>query len=233
MPDRPSFDHLTSCLDVTDLTIAEVLAAAKSWSAPTPRQKTLALLRRMAEVARPGRGAPKMLVVLAHMAHRDWLDGELRVRLIGDPEVSVLELLVDDGLSTARILGPLRIDVPFAEFRRALELHPDLVLPLEVDGALEARRVELVASERSRRNSLPPSLSAVSQSLIPALGGANRPLPEIVPVVAPPGPTVEDEAMLLDESLLESVPAPRFKPVTMPPHLAEALSSAKKKKQPE
>jgi hypothetical protein len=185
---KPDFRHIESCLAVTDDVIEAALAPARSMAEPTPRAKTLALIERMAEVAKPGRAAPKILVVLAHLALKDWLDGLLRVRLIGDPEVSVLELLVDDGLSSQRIMGPLRIDVPFDEFRRSLEMHPEFVLPLMVDGDLEDRRVELYATPQSRSNSFPPGMNVVADSLIPMMGESGRKLPPIVSRVPPAQP---------------------------------------------
>ena len=186
----PDYGNIQSCLDVGDDTIAEALSSARSMNDPSPRKKALALLERMAEVASPNRGAPKIMIVLAHMAGRDWLDGELVVRLIGDDELAVLEVMVDDGLTVQRMLGPLRIDVPFAEFRRALAVQPDLVLPLLVDGEVEERRVELRSTAQSRRDSLPPSLSAISDSLLPFLSGGGRKLPEIISS-APPSPAHE------------------------------------------
>ncbi|HMR74280.1 MAG TPA: hypothetical protein PKD61_04185, partial [Polyangiaceae bacterium] len=188
MSAKPDFRHIESCLAVTDDVIEDALSAARSMAEPTPRMKTLALIARMAEVAKPGRAAPKLLVVLAHMALKDWLDGLLRVRLIGDPEISVLELLVDDGLSSQRIMGPVRIDVPFDEFRRSLEMHPEFVLPLMIDGELEDRRVELFTTPHSRSNSLPPGMNVVAESLIPMVGEGGRKLPPIVSRVPPAQP---------------------------------------------
>ncbi len=180
MSAKPDFRHIESCLAVTDDVIQEALAAARSMAEPTPRMKCLALIERMAEVAKPGRAAPKILVVLAHVALKDWLDGLLRVRLIGDPDVTVLELTVDDGLSSERIMGPVRIDVPFEEFRRSLEMRPEFVLPLVVEGELEERRVELATAPQSRHNTVPPAMSVVAESLIPMVGEHGRELPPIV-----------------------------------------------------
>ena len=194
MSAKPDFRHIESCLAVTDDVIQDALAAARSMADPTPRMKCLALIERMAEVAKPGRAAPKILVVLAHVALKDWLDGLLRVRLIGDPEVTVLELTVDDGLSSERIMGPVRIDVPFDEFRRSLELRPEFVLPLVVEGELEERRVELATAPRSRHDTVPPAMSVVAESLIPMVGQHGRELPPIV--------------SRIPESLTEDAPPP-------------------------
>jgi hypothetical protein len=82
--------------------------------------------------------------------------------------VSVLELLVDDGLSRQRIAGPLRVDVPLDEFTAALDSGPELFEPL-VATELSARRIELEsgASPPSRA----PKLTAFSSGLMPAVAG--------------------------------------------------------------
>lgn len=128
-------------------------------------------------------------MVLAHIATRDWLEGELIVKIIGDDEVCVLELFVDDGLTRTRLLGPLKMDTAFREFRAALALHPNLLLPLAVDGAVEERRVELRTTSALRRSSMPPSFSAVSASLLPMVGGTARVLPSIISRPPPSDPT--------------------------------------------
>ncbi len=249
----PDYSHIQSCLSVGDDTIAEALASARSMNEPSPRKKMLALVERMAEVATPNRGAAKILIVLAHMASRDWLDGNLFVRLIGDHELAVLELLVNDGVTTQRLLGPVRIDVPFAEFRRALQLKPEMVLPLQVDGEVEERRVELRSSARTRKDSMPPSLSALSDGLVPFLSGSGRKLPEIIsqapaskerpPLRAarpvqppamrptrpsrPPAPSRPPPPMR-PQVASEGEPR-RFKAISLPPHMRAALEPLKKK----
>lgn len=156
---RP-LSEIKSCLDVTDGDIQEALAPARSLTDRSPRAKVLELISHMAAVTTPQRGAPKILLVVAHMASRDWLEGELFVKLIGDDDLSVLELFVDAGVSRERILGPLRIDVPLKEFRSALSLHPERVQPLAVVTA-EERRVELETTAELRHDSVPPAYSAV------------------------------------------------------------------------
>ena len=241
---RP-FSKIKSCLDVTDADIAAALAPARSLIEPGPRERSLALASHMASIAQPGRGAPKILLLLAHVATRDWLDGDLHVKLIGDHEVSVLEVFVDDGLSRVRLLGPLAIAVPLGEFAAGLRTHAHLILPLVVEGEIEARRIELRTSAVSRRTSIPPSFSAVSASLLPMVGGGNRPLPKImsqIPPSAPAHPTpglvpesVRDIAAVIADIPIETLPdapagRPRFKPISLPPAMRQALEPLKKKK---
>ena len=240
---RP-FSKIKSCLDVTDADIRDALAPARSLIEPGPRERSLALVSHMATIAKPSRGAPKILLLLAHIAMRDWLEGELHVKLIGDHEVSVIEAFVDDGLSRVRLLGPLRIDAPLGEFAAGLQNHSHLVLPLVVEGAIEPRRIELRTSAVGRRTSIPPAFSAVSASLLPMVGGGQRPLPTIISQIPPSAPeasapslvpeSVRGIAAVLADVSTEAAPdappqKPRFKPVSLPPALREALKPIKKK----
>ena len=158
-------DAITSCLDVTDEHIRRALAAARSLSEASPRERCFALLKRMVEVARPGAGAPRILTLLAQMAKRDWLEGDLVVRMIGDEELAVLELLIDDGTSRERIVGPLRIDVPLTEFVTAVRETAALLLPLRVIEATP-RRLVLQGTPELRTQGRKASISAFSVDLI-------------------------------------------------------------------
>jgi hypothetical protein len=163
------FAHIASCLDLSDEDIQRALAPAKSFSEPSPRARTLALITHLTEIATPNSGAPNILLVAAHLATRDWLEGDLIVRLIGDAELSVLELLVDDGVSRERIAGPLRIDVPLAEFRETVAKRPEDLVPLVRTDDLSARRITLRAARHPQ--SRPPKLSAFASGLMPAVAG--------------------------------------------------------------
>lgn len=218
--------EIESCLGVTDDDIRAVLAPARSLSDLSPRDKTLALIEHMTLVAKPGRGAPKILIVLAHMAVRDWLDGELRVKLIGDSTVSVLELFVDSGVSSERLLGPLKIEVPLPEFITAVKQHPQVIAPLRVEGKIEDRRLILKTTPELRRRTVPPAFSAVSASLLPMMQSSGSPLPRIMsrpppepppkpalPAIPPPRaskePVAADPAPLLaDVPIVEKAPTP-------------------------
>ena len=184
-----SFDHITSCAQVTDTEIDAALAPARSFDESSPRERLLALTARMARVATPGEGAPRLLLVAARAAQRDWIEGQLVVRLIGDHEVSVLELLVDDGLSRQRIAGPLRVDVPIAEFGEALEREPELYEPL-IATELGARRILLESSASPPSRTAKPS--AFASGLMRAVAGrassteARQPKPRARPPKPPP-----------------------------------------------
>lgn len=230
---RP-LSEIRSCVDVTDEDIRDALAPVRSLSERGPREKTLELITHMASVTAPETGAPKILLVVAHMATHDWVEGELAVKLIGDDELAVLELFVDSGFSRERILGPLHVDAPLFEFTRVLELRPELVAPLAVV-TLSDRRVELETTEDLRRNSVPPAYSAVSESLLPLMGDESRELPRIATLLADAegdedSPEAVPEVMVTEsDEDLEALLRPRFKPVSLPPHLSEALAHLKKK----
>jgi hypothetical protein len=158
------YSAIKSCLDVTDKHIADALAAARTLSEPSPREKTLGLLKHMAGIARPGTGVPRMLLLLAKMAKRDWLDGELMVKLLGDSELTVIELLIDDGASVERMLGPLRIDVPIKEFAVAVERNLAMLAPLEVTER-DGRRLFLKGTRDHRSLARKASISAFAVDL--------------------------------------------------------------------
>lgn len=211
---------------MTDQDIRDALAPVRSFHEAGPRARTMALVQHMAKIARPGAGAPKILIVLAHMATRDWLEGELEVRLIGDDEVSVLELFVDLGFGRERFLGPVRIDAPLREFTAGIRAHPHVIEPLAPHGPVTDRRVELRTTQTLRMTSVPPSFSAVSASLLPLSMSGLRPLPDFVsipPVAAPPEPPLDPEPAP------EPEPRRGFKPLSLPPHLKAALAAHKKK----
>lgn len=171
----PDFSHITACNDVSEEEIERALAPARSFDEASPRERLIALAARMAEVATPGAGAPRLLSLAARAAARDWLEGKLFVRLIGDHEVSVLELLVDDGLSRQRILGPLRVDVPLDEFGDALEAEPALFEPLiPIEWTDRRMLLESSAMPVSRA----PKVSAFASGLMRAVAGRTAGAPE-------------------------------------------------------
>jgi hypothetical protein len=91
------------------------------------------LLTRVAQIAKPGEGCPKVLMAVARLVGQDWLDGELRVELSGDDTATTMIVMCDYGVGIRERLVPsVRFAVPIDEFGRALELSPKLVLPLQV-----------------------------------------------------------------------------------------------------
>ena len=85
------FAHIKRCLELSDRDVASAIA---------DRRMAKALLDQLAKVSRPGDGAPKLLLVFAKMAAAevDWIDGALRVEMVGEAGVTVVEVLSELGL---------------------------------------------------------------------------------------------------------------------------------------
>ncbi len=135
-----------------DLTEPDVASAIES------RESTKALLMHFGTIARPNEGVAKVLLVFARMATQacDWLDGDLRVELVGDGDVSIIEILSELGAGIReREFPPIVLNVPLAEFTRAVERVPHLIEPLMIQNK-SAKRVVLSATFEVRRSSLPP-----------------------------------------------------------------------------
>lgn len=215
---------IRTCLQVTEQQIRAALAPARAFDEPTPRSRIFALLEHLSRIARPSAGAPKILIVAAHVGTCDWLDGELIVRLRRDGAGTRFELLVDGGLNAERVLGPLSIQAPIEEFQNAVRARPDMVQPLMAQGKREADRLVLRTTSLLRRTTAPPLFSAIADDLLIGLGARSLESPRV-----PSG---------LMDAVPASAPArepPRRPPpvaVPLPPHLARALDKLKKK-QPE
>ena len=94
------------------------------------------LLTRVAAIAKPGEGCPKVLMAIARLVGQEWIDGELRVELSGDETATTMIVMCDYGVGIReRLLPNIRFAVPIDEFGRALELSPRLVLPLRQSAA--------------------------------------------------------------------------------------------------
>lgn len=90
-----------------------------------------ALLARFVELAEPGTGSPKIFLALARLPEQPWVEGRLRVEISGNDETTTIEILSELGVGIVERLLPLtRLRVPFDEFVRAIDLAPELMLPL-------------------------------------------------------------------------------------------------------
>jgi hypothetical protein len=164
------FSHVSRCLDLSESDFEKGIDT---------REMCQKLLTQIAKVARAESGAPKLLLLFARMAQKgcDWLDGSLRIDLVGDEQVTVVEVLEDAGGVRERIFPPLALQVPLAEFTRAVQRVPHMIEPLEVVAASK-RRMSLVGSLEDRMEASSPQISAAS------MFGATE--PSSVPP-APPG----------------------------------------------
>jgi hypothetical protein len=163
--------HIKRCLDVTDKDIAQAVET---------RESCKALLDQIAKVAAPNQGAPKLLLLLARMATTacDWVDGDLRIEMVGDGDVTVVETMSElGGGMKERVLPPFSMNVPLSEFVRAVERVPHMIAPL-LTKAVSPRRVVFSASEEVRKTTVPPPRVEIGEA---SLYGAGAPRPPKIP----------------------------------------------------
>lgn len=188
-PRMSGFDHLTSCLMLTEQDIAE---------AKSSRDSVRALLLRMASVARPNQGAARLVTVIAHMASADWIDGALRVEIGGDAQSCSIDVLTElAGGFCERLWPPITAAVPLDELRRAIRLHPEFVAPLRIKHDRSSKVVLAIEADQ-RFSSMPPARIEVGDAAIP--WGVRVPsVPPSAPLpVIDQGKEDEDEPDLLD-----------------------------------
>jgi hypothetical protein len=156
------YAHIKRCLELSDRDIA---------SAIVDRRLTKALLDQLAKVSRPADGAPKLLIVFAKMAAQavEWVDGALRVEMVGDGNVTVVELLCELGLGMhERVVPAFKMNVPLEEFTRAVERVPRMIEPLALASSSERRLVltaTSTAGEEQPLNEPRPSVPIADDSL--------------------------------------------------------------------
>lgn len=194
----------TTCLEVNEALVEEALAPAADLLTPTPRKRVLGLLQRMFQVAEPGQGAPRILLVLSRLARCPWLEGALVVRLRADAEGTRIELLEDDGIAPERLCPVTVIKAPLREFERAVQLRPDLLKPLIRD-EIQGPQLVLRATERVEvdsvgalgivdRSLLQPERAARPQAQVPPPITWSKSGPAVVPRTDPeqrPAPAIE------------------------------------------
>lgn len=172
-----TYAHIKRCLELSDRDIASAVAE---------RGTTKALLDQLAKVSRPGDGAPKLLLVFAKIASSEvnWIDGSLRIEMVGDADVTVVEVLSELGLGMhERVFPSFKMGVPLDEFARAVERVPHMVAPLVISSATNRRLVLTASTEEEEAGDSPPlprSPSATSRST-PARAGARRRRPGLAP----------------------------------------------------
>lgn len=151
-----NFKHLTRCLQLREGDIVTAVA---------DRALCKELLEHLAAISKPNDGAPKILLVFARMATTacDWIDGELRIEIMGDGDVSVIELMSElGGGMRERVLPSFGLAVPLAEFTRAVERVPHMISPLTTK-TKTARRVVFSATEQTRKTSMPPPMIEIGE----------------------------------------------------------------------
>jgi hypothetical protein len=118
-------DALATCAELTNEHADAAAHSAESFRA---------FLAWAAEIARPGEGAPKVLMAIARLAHADWVDGSPYVEIRGDESSTTLSIFADHGMGIRERVAPLaHLRVSFDEFARAVRLAPQLAAPFESD----------------------------------------------------------------------------------------------------
>lgn len=144
------FSSLEQCKQLREVHIAE---AAKSSDAMR------ALLKRFAEIAAPGKGAPVIVAALARLGTTacGWIDGELRVEISGDAAKTTIAVASSLGAGFhEKVFPDTTMPVPFEEFRRGVQRAPKLLDPLVVLRNDE-RLLVLAAAAEVRMSTAPPN----------------------------------------------------------------------------
>jgi hypothetical protein len=115
-------EGLASCAELTTEHAAE--AAESSTSMRT-------LLAWASRIARPGEGAPKLLMAMARLARAEWVDGAVYLEISGHDLETSIARFTDHGTGIReRLLPPVLLRVSVEEFMRAVRLAPQLIAPL-------------------------------------------------------------------------------------------------------
>jgi hypothetical protein len=174
------YTHIKRCLELSDRDIVTAIA---------DRRLAKGLLDHLAKISKPGDGAPKLLLMFSKMAAQqvDWVDGALRIEMIGDNDATVVEVLCELGLGMhERVFPSFRMNVPLEEFARAVERVPHMIEPLAIQNK-SGRRLVLTADggEDEVKVSTPPSVSIGDDSLYVGVGAKSKP-PQVTLEPAPP-----------------------------------------------
>jgi hypothetical protein len=150
------FSHLMNCMEMSETDVMEALGS---------REGCVELLARFAEIAKPGGGSARLLFLFARMATIacGWVDGDLSIEIKLDGDATRIEAMSElaAGLRE-RLLPPVTIRAPFAEFVLAVERFPHVIHPLAVRKKTW-RRIVLVANEETRKTTMPPPMIEISE----------------------------------------------------------------------
>lgn len=146
---------IETCFEVDAELVEHTLAPAAGDLGVSPRDRAMALLERMADVARPRQGAARMLLVFARLAEQAWLAGTLSVELEPHDEHTLITASLEDAHGRRALHPPFDVEAPLDEFVRALERRaPDLasleVVRYAADGLALRGRLEAEDNETVR-----------------------------------------------------------------------------------
>jgi hypothetical protein len=128
--------HTPPVVDFSAIETCGELNAEHADAAAASRDAMRKLLAHVAQIARPGEGCPKVLIIVARLARGDvtWIQGAVCADLEGDESSTLLSILTELGPGLYEPVFPtLRLDAPMDEFLRAVKLAPKLIAPLKAE----------------------------------------------------------------------------------------------------
>lgn len=165
---------ISSCHEVDRSVLERVFAPPRYASEAPVRERVLALVGRMTELAESNRDVETLLGVLARMARSSWLDGQLAVAVDAHAEGSELDLLVYDGLSYERMVRPMPVRVTLDVWVASIVPKVEELAPLRLVFHEPGQGIQLVADALGAATSPPPpsvhrrETTAVSTVRIPS-----------------------------------------------------------------
>jgi hypothetical protein len=135
-------------------------------AATETRESCKALLDQLSTISRPKDGGPLMLLLFARMATVacEWLDGDLRIDLTSQGDVTICNVLTELGQGAGeRVFPPLFMNLPLEEFEGAITRVPQMIWPLSL--AKRPGLIRLSASTTVRSSTAPPSIDVDTQAL--------------------------------------------------------------------
>jgi hypothetical protein len=213
------YAHIKRCLELADRDIA---------SAVGDRRLAKALLDQLAKVSRPGDGAPKLLLVFARLAGAevDWIDGALRVEMVGDADGTLVEVLSELGLGMhERVFPSFKMSVPLEEFARAVERVPHMVAPLAIASATGRRLVLTATSDEEEEEGTPSAAVSIGDDSLYMKRGSKEKLAEAAAKALNPAesePPPPAPVMATPRVVRKSI-----RPAALPPPVDEPMKAAR------
>ncbi len=219
------YAHIKRCLELADRDIASALG---------DRRMAKALLDQLAKVSRPGDGAPKLLLVFARLAGAevDWIDGALRVEMVGDADGTLVEVLSELGLGMhERVFPSFKMSVPLEEFARAVERVPHMVAPLAIASATGRRLVLTATSDEEEEEGTPSAAVSIGDDSLYMKRGSKEKLAEAAAKALNPAesePPPPAPVMATPRVVRKSI-----RPAALPPPVDEPMKAAPPARAPE
>lgn len=172
---------LTSCADLSDEDIEIAFEPQRSPADQPPRDRVLALLQKMAEVARPSSDAPRILLVVARLVRSGLMKGVVEVKLKRTDQGTTLDVTSDDGISVERLFRSATIAAPLSEFEAFFAEFERKLSPLQPKPSVEPNTFRLLGRSApppgasSRRMLAAPPVAMTVRRAVPLPADARRP----------------------------------------------------------